>query len=56
MPHCEFCQVSLAEGEGLKIDLFIGPARAAKLEARYGRPLRCESLYHHGVDTLVHPC
>ena len=25
MRHCEFCQDGLLEGEGLTIDIFIGP-------------------------------
>ena len=38
MPNCELCSADVLEGEGFRMDLFIGPARAAKLEARYGVP------------------
>ena len=56
---CEFCQVVIPEGEGFRITLLIGPERAAKLEARYGRPFSlderlmaaCET---HRLDLVPH--
>jgi hypothetical protein len=44
MRHCEFCQDGLLEGEGLTIDIFIGPARAAELEVRYGQPFPLDAV------------